>query len=53
MLKECKKAITFHSYDDSYRHIDKVSNFIQQLDATFGGEDFMEFFTVHHISIFL
>ncbi|MCO5579897.1 hypothetical protein L7F22_033762 [Adiantum nelumboides] len=45
------KSITFHTYDGSYDATDKVLSFIQQFDAAFGGEDFMESSKLHHVAM--
>lgn len=36
-----------------YWHMDKVSNFIQQLDAGFGGEEFTNSSMLSHVSMYL
>ena len=51
--KEGGKNITFLTYDGAYGQTDKVLNFIQQFDASFGGEDFIESSKLHHVSMYL
>ena len=45
------KNITFLSYDGSYGQTDKVLAFVQQFDAAFGGEHFMERSKLRHVAM--
>ena len=47
------KNVTFVTYDGTYGKTNKVLSFIQQFDATFGGEDFDESSKLRHVSMYL
>ncbi|MCO5581240.1 hypothetical protein L7F22_035118 [Adiantum nelumboides] len=50
-FKEGGKNIPFLTYDGTFGAIDKVLAFIQQFDAAFGDEDFIESSKLRHIAI--
>ena len=50
-FKEGGKNITFLSYDGSYGQMDKVLAFVQQCDAAFDGEYFIERSKLCHIAM--
>ena len=52
-LKEGGKSSTFLTYDGAYGPTGKMLNFIQNFDATFGGEDFIKGFKLHHVAMHL
>ncbi|MCO5551582.1 hypothetical protein L7F22_005087 [Adiantum nelumboides] len=52
-LKEGAKSVTFLTFDGSYGNTDKVLHFIQQFDAAFGGENFIETSKLRHIAMYL
>ncbi|MCO5587522.1 hypothetical protein L7F22_041472 [Adiantum nelumboides] len=52
-FKEGGKSITFQTFDGSYGHVDKVLTFIQQFDAAFGGEDFIEASKLRNVAMHL
>ena len=51
-FKEGGKSISFQCYDGSYDGTtNKVLSFIQYFDAAFGGEEFIESSTLHHVAM--
>ena len=52
-FREGGKNITFLTYDGAYGQTDKLLSFIQQFDAAFGGEDFMESSKLRHVAMYL
>ncbi|MCO5574214.1 hypothetical protein L7F22_027996 [Adiantum nelumboides] len=50
-LKEGGKNISFLTYDCTFGATDKVLAFVQQFDATFGDEGFMESSKLHHVAM--
>ncbi|MCO5594902.1 hypothetical protein L7F22_048937 [Adiantum nelumboides] len=51
MFKEGGKNISFLTYDGTFGATDKVLDFIQQFDAAFGGEGFMESSKLRHVAM--
>ena len=50
-FKEGGKSISFQCYDGSYGATDKVLSFIQQFDAAFGSEEFIESSKLCHVAM--